>query len=486
MKKRISLGGRSRELDSRKTHEDIINCYREVNQDGEFQRITRAPGFKLNRAVGDGPIRGMYVAAGILYVVSGSEFYKVNVSPFGALSPVKVGDVSGQAGNCVINAIATDEPQVQALTSGTGYIWNESTDTFTEITDPDYDPDYGLASFNQRFWLNRPNSNEFFGSEILDGLDYDSLFFASAENNPDHLRNLQATNTEIVLFGSESTERWQDIQIAEGFPLRRVQGGTLDRGIGAQRSLAKWESTLFWLADDNTVRMLQGGRMTKISDIFMEKSINNYSQPSLAFGFFVDYSDYKCYCITFPSNNVTWCFDVLRGFWHKRRSTGFDGWRISNSVNLNGMVLLGDRDNGNIYTMDASLNTENGVETVAEWITPPETSNDIGYSVTLTELIADAGVGPITNVSPGTGQIENSPIKPYMSAFWSIDGGFSYNEFPQRHLGTRGDRAHRITWRTPLRVPLGKDLVYRFSSSGDWPFNIYSGHIQVRGGNVPG
>jgi hypothetical protein len=483
MRNRITLSGTSADLHSRRSREDLINCYLETDSKGAFVRITRAPAFRTLSEVGSGPIRGMYEAGGVVYVVSGTEFYRCTVSPFGALSAVLKGTVTGQNGNISMDSIGTDLPQVLILTNHVGYIYDESADTFTEITSVNFDPDYAVTSFNSRFWLNKPDSNEFFGSDILDGQTYNALFFASADNNPDSLRILKSLNTELLMFGATSIERWQDIGVATGFPLRRVQGGTINRGIAAAKSLAQWESTLFWLADDFTVRMLSGGEMRKVSDLALEQFISQYNSPTAAIGFFVDFPYYKAYCLTFPQNDVTWCYDVMRGIWHKRKSTDVDCWRVSCSVQASNITLLGDRFNGNIYAMDNTVYTEGGVTTPMVFITAPTTNNDAPVTYSYLEIVADMGVGTIGNVDE-IGQISNAPLDPMISCARSIDGGFTYRWLPDRSLGAVGSRMNKVIWRENIRVPRTNDLVHKFMASGNFPVNIYAAYTDGEAGRV--
>lgn len=484
MRKRIPLGGRSKSIPgSRRSHENVVNCYLETDNDGGFIRLTRTPGFRLLSPVGDGPIRGMLTAGNYVYVVSGNEFYRLNVSPFGAISAVLKGSVSGFSGQVSMAAIGTDLPQIMALTNNTGYIYDLNADTFTEITDVSFDPDYGVTSFNQRFWLNKPGSNEFFASDVLDGLNYDPLFFASAENNPDAIKIPQSLNTEVLLFGATSIERWQDIGVSTGFTLRRVQGGTIDRGIAAARSLAKWENTLFWLADDFTVRMFSGGQMTKISDLSFEDQVTHYSTPTNAFGFFIDYPHYKCYCITFPGNDVTWCYDVVRGNWHQRDSIDTDCWRIGASASYQNMVLLGDRFNGNVYLMDNTIYTEVGSEVPMTWVTPSSHEDMAPVVYNYLELVADVGIGGISNVT-AIGQILNEPVKPMIRCAVSRDGGFTYTWLSDRSMGSVGQRTKKIIWRNIGRFKRTDDPVFKFEVNGDFPVNIYSAFVDAEVGIV--
>ena len=483
MRKRITLSGTSADLKSRRSRENLINCYLEIDNKGSFFRITRAPAFRTLNTVGDGPIRGMYDAGDVIYVVSGTEFYRCTVSPFGALSAVLKGTITGQNGNITMASVGADFPQILVLTSGVGYIYKELDGSFTQITDVSFDPDYGVASFNSRFWLNRPDSNEFFGSEVEDGLNYDALFFASADKTSDVWKNVKALNTELLLFGSKSIERWQDINVSTGFPLRRVQGGTINRGIASAKSLAQWESTLFWLADDFTVRSLSEGGMSKISDLSLETQISQYNSPSAAIGFVVDYPFYKCYCLTFPQNDVTWCYDITRGAWHQRKSTDVDSWRISCSVQSSNITLLGDRFNGNIYAMDATVYEEGGVTTPATWVTASTHDDAAATTYSYLELVAEMGVGTISNVNE-IGQISNAPIEPAMSCARSTDGGFTYRWLSDRTFGAVGSRNNKMIWRDNIRVPRGNDLVHKFMVSGNFPFSIYECYVDAEQGLV--
>ena len=259
MRQRITLGGWQGDYQSRKARNTAINCYIEASDDGSFARIRKATGLNDFFTFGNGPVRGLHVANDVLYAVAGSEFWRIVITPVGAVAGEKKGDVAGFSGPIRISSIGTDEPQVMALTNTRGFIYKNSDDTFAGVTDLDFDPDFSVTSFNQRFWFNKPNSNEFFASDILDGFSYDPLFFASAENDSDPLEYVQALNTQLFLMGSRSIEAWQDTGASTGFPLRRITGATLNRGIGAQASVANFENSIFFLADDFTVRRVGVG-----------------------------------------------------------------------------------------------------------------------------------------------------------------------------------------------------------------------------------
>ena len=489
MRKPIPLGGQSRDYHSRLSREQVINAYIQINKDGSFKRISGTPGFTHSITLGTGPIRCTHIAAGVLYVVSGNEFYRVGVAANGGINATLKGEVAGFNGPCTMDSIGTDFPQVMALTNGRGFIYDTSTDLLTEVTDVDFTPDYSVASFNGRFWFNKPDSNEFFASDILDGFVYDPLFFASAENNPDKLAYILAVGTELVLMGTQSIERWQDIGITTGFYMRRITGGTISRGVGARASVVQWENTVFWLADDFTVRMLSGGQMQKISDLALDLDVQSYNFPERAYGKFIDSPYYKCYCITFPGNDVEWCYDVMTGAWHQRDSIGVDGWRISDCAIIFNQVYLGDKLNGNLYIMERDVYTENGSTMAMTVRTPPIGNFEAPITVSRLELIADAGVGLISNQVPGLtnntgGPIySNEPIKPKIG-LKVLKNGKNPKIKADRSLGRIGDDGHKIIWRALGRVRRTDSMMFEFTITDPVERNLYKAEIDTEVGVV--
>lgn len=477
MRKRIDLGGEIKDFDSRQSREDVINAYLETDKDGRFSRLVGTPGFVDFITLGDGPLRGMYVASDVLYVVSGDGFYKVIVTPVGSVQAELKGTVAGFSGAVRLSSVGTDLPEVMALTNARGFVYKNVDDSFAEVTDLDFDPDFSVTSFNQRFWFNKPNSNEFFASDILDGFTYDSLFFASAENNPDKISYVQAMNTGIYLFGSSTVEHWQDTQRGD-FSLRRVTGATLDRGIGARASLVRWENTLFYLADDFTIRTLGAGSKGLISGLSFAEDVALYSFPERAEGFFVDSPRYKAYCLSFPTEGVTWCYDVLRDMWHKRESKDVEGWRINTASLIFDKVILGDKLNGNLYSLDENEYTEAGVTMKTVWTTPPVRVDEASFTVSRLEIFAEVGVGLIGNVDPVSG-IEPEPLDPKIGLRISRDGGNNWISKSNKSLGRIGDFKNKIIWRDIGRIRRGQNLVFEFTISDDVKREIYAGYIDA-------
>lgn len=484
MRKKVPLGSSANNIHSRRSREEVINCYFESTDDGEFKRIGRAPLFEFLSTVGSGPIRGFCKAAGALYLVSGSEFYKVQVSPFGGISSTLKGSVFGNSGLVSMAAIGTDQPQVIAITNNAGFLYDDTTGLLAQITDPNFTPDYSVVGFNQRFYLNKPNSNEFFCSDVYPGgATYNAINFASAENITDLNVAVTASNTVVLVMGESSVQGFQDIGISTGFPLRPIEGGTFQRGCASAQSVITVENVTMWLADDYTVRMLAGGQMMKISDLAFDQEVLTYNFPNYAFAQYIDYPYYKAYCLTFPGNNVTWCYDVGERKWHKRDSKNVDGWRIQTSILFNNMTILGDRFNGKLYKMDSKVFSEAGQNVDLVIRIPPVFSDEANVNLLACELVCDMGTGLIGNVD-SLGIVKNQPIEPKIALRISREGGYNYTSYSFRSLGRIGQYMNKVIWRLLGFIPRTNECVLEFTVNDPVDFNAYALYIDLEPGIV--
>jgi hypothetical protein len=159
----------------------MVNLYPEVIQEGgkEPAYLQRCPGYTLVATVGTGPIRGLWQLKDYLYVVSGSELYRLSTS----YAATKLGDVTG-SGQVSITDNGT---QIFIACNPDGFIYNTETLVFAQITDPDFPGAVTVGYLDGYFVFNEPNSQRVWVTQLLDGLSIDPLDFASAEGSPDGL-----------------------------------------------------------------------------------------------------------------------------------------------------------------------------------------------------------------------------------------------------------------------------------------------------------
>ena len=221
----------------------LMNLYPEATPEGGKTSgfLTRCPGYKYVSDVGSGPIRGLWTFGGFLYVVSGVELYKVD----GDWVATLLGTVSGSGPV----SMSDNGDQLFVACNPRSYTYSVASNTFAEITDPDFPGAVTVGFINGYFVFNEPNSQKVWITSYQDGASVDPLEFSYTDANPDNLLSLIVNRNEIWMFGTTSTEVWYysgDID----FPLARIQGAFNEIGCAAPYSVAKLDNTVFWLGSD--------------------------------------------------------------------------------------------------------------------------------------------------------------------------------------------------------------------------------------------
>ena len=122
--------------------------------------LNRAPGLRLLATVGTGPIRGLWAYGGYGYVVSGGELYKLDTA-YGA---TLLGSVSGSGPV----SMADNGFQLFVACNPDGYIYDDTTNLFGQITDIDYAGAVAVGYLDGYFVFNQPNSQIFSPTQLGD------------------------------------------------------------------------------------------------------------------------------------------------------------------------------------------------------------------------------------------------------------------------------------------------------------------------------
>ena len=343
-----------------------VNLYAEVIPEGgkEPAYLQRCPGLTRVITVGSGPIRGLYSLYNILYVVSGTEFYKVSAS----YVATKIGDVTGTGPV----SMADNGTQIFVACNPDSYIYNTDTLAFAQITDEDFPGAVTVGYLDGYFVFNEPDSQRVWVTQLLDGLSIDPLDFASAEGSPDGLVSLIIDHREAWLFGTNSVEVWYNSGEAD-FPLSRIQGAYNEIGCIAPYSVAKMDNSVFWLGADargqGIVYRAQGYQGVRISTHAVEYAIQQYADLSDATGYTYQQDGHTFYVLNFTGADTTWVYDAATGAWHERagfRNGDFTRHRGNNHARFNGQPHVGDYQSGKIYTFSLDVYADDGA--VQKWL----------------------------------------------------------------------------------------------------------------------
>jgi hypothetical protein len=507
----------------------MVNLFPEVIPEGgkEAAFLNRAPGLNFLQTVGTGPIRGLWAHqtnGSDFFVVSGNGFYKLTGLN---ATPTLLGAVAGTGPV----SIADNGTQLFIAANGPSYIYNEVTNVFAQITDPDFAGAVTVAYLDGYFVFNQPNSQIIWVTQLLDGTSVDPLDFASAEGSPDGVVGLIADHRELWVFGTDSVEVWYDSGAAD-FPLQRIQGAFNEIGCVSAYTIAKMDNGLFWLGTDargqGIVYRANGYTGVRISTHAIEYAIAQYGNISDAIAYTYQQEGHAFYVLTFPSGNATWVYDVATQAWHER--AGFDNGefmrhRSNCQCNFGGNIIVGDFENGNIYTFDLDVYADNGdiQKWLRSWRALPTGQNNLkrtaqhslqldcetGVGLNLypaydsenidtesgldlvaeyvqTFLATQSGDTLTTEAGDGfepLGQYELSDedingynlvtnsypaapgYNPQVMLRWSDDGGHTYSNEHWSSIGKIGAYGHRTFWRRLGMTLKLRDRVYELSGT---------------------
>jgi hypothetical protein len=440
----------------------MVNLFPEIIPEGgkEPGFLNRAPGLKFQQAIGTGPIRALWAHqtnGSDFYVVSGTEFYKVTGL---TATPTLLGTVSGTGPV----SIADNGTQIFLACNGPSYIYNEVTNVFAQITDPDFPGAVTVGYLDGYFVFNEPNSQKIWVTQLLDGTSVDPLDFASAEGSPDGLVAVNVDHREAWLFGTDSIEVWYDAGLAD-FPLTRIQGAFNEIGCVAAFSIAKLDNGLFWLGTDargqGIVYRANGYTGVRVSTHAIEYAIAQYGNISDAVAYTYQQEGHAFYVLTFPSANATWVYDVSTQAWHERAgwntATGqFTRHRSNCQCNFGGNTVVGDYENGNIYTFDLDVYSDNGgiQKWLRSWRALPTGQNNLKRTAQHSlQLDCESGTGLVT----GQGS------DPEIMLRFSDDGGHTWSNEHLSKMGKIGEYYRRVFWRRLGMTLKLRDRVYEVS-----------------------
>jgi len=406
-------------------------------------------------------------------------------------------------------SIADNGTQVFFACNGPSYIFNKSTQTFKQITDPDFPGAVTVGYLDGYFVFNEPNSQRIWVTALLDGSSVDPLDFASAEGSPDGLVAVNVDHREAWLFGTDSVEVWYDVGGTD-FPLQRIQGAFNEIGCVAAFSIAKLDNSLYWLGTDargqGIVYKANGYTGQRVSTHAIEYAIAQYGNISDALAYTYQQEGHGFYVLTFPSANATWVYDAATQAWHERAGLvngQFTRHRSNCQCNFGGNTVVGDFENGNIYTFDLDVYADNGQEQkwLRSWRALPTGQNNLKRTAHHSlQLDAETGVGlngltigenvyltteagnPLITennefILSSIGAIPTQP--PQAMLRWSDDGGHTWSNEHWTSMGRIGEYGHRTIWRRLGMTLKLRDRVYEVSGTDPVKIAIVGAELQA-------
>jgi hypothetical protein len=324
------------------------------------------------------------------------------------------------------------------------------------------------------FVYNNPDTQQFGASYVLSPISA-ALSFSSKDGAPDDLVTLIVDHREIYLLGETSSEVWVD-QGTSPFPFARIPGTSTQHGIAAAFSVARLGNSFAYLAKNNrgTAQIVQmnGYVPQRISTHAVENSLTGQT-VSDAVAWTYQLEGHEVYVISFPSIQLTWCYDIASGMWHKWLYTNnlgqYERCRGNCAAVFQGYVLVGDYSNGKIYHLDKNVYTDDG-QYVKRLRRAPHLVTDFQrqYFDEL-QIQFQPGIG----TSTGTGEDPQAMLR------WSNDGGSTWSNEHWTSIGRIGKYLNRAIWR---RLGMARDRIFEVVVSDPVKCVIVSANLKATEG----
>ena len=447
----------------------LVNFFTEKQPQGAKSQtpLFAAPGMSAFSIAGVGPIRpnGSWVKQDVAFVVSGSELYQVNQN-----STVQLVGTGIDGGNGAVS-MSDNGNQLCIVTGTSGYIYDTTTSTFTQITSAAFYPAKTVSFFDGYFVFDRDGTNEFFISALYDGLTYNGLDFASAETQPDFVTGTIQNLQLLFIICQAHIELWYDAGAAD-FPFQRYTGAGITYGCTSPATIIKQDGAIFFLGSDHIMYRLQSTVPIRISTHPIEHIIAQAPDITTAYSFSYTLEGHKFIVLTLPSLHRTLVFDISTGKWHERESWDANNnslgiWRASTAFRAYANIYFGDAVNGNVNLCDWTTYTELGNTIRGLAYSIPYHQDRKNLFVSRFELDIQAGVG----LTSGQGS------DPQIMLGWSVDGARTFKTLqPWRSMGQVGEYLKRLRW---LRMGKGRQFVFVISCTDPVPRVIIAAHADI-------
>lgn len=406
----------------------LINCMavtRQTHGSKPQTQVWATAGLKdFVTLAGASDIRGVLEVDGVGYVVAGPLLY--TVTPSG--TPTLIGAVSGTGAVKMDRNRRQPSPDIVIVSDGLVYICNGT--TLTHSVDTDLPPPNGVVVIDG-YAVYTIADGRILASAIDEAGNIDPLSVAREDTNPDGNVGISKRGKDVVIFGTRSVGFWHDVGDTP-FPLTPI--AAID-GVGCMSgaSIVTADQTLFWVANDGTVRRLNGYAADIVSSDDVAEAIASSSDRANIQAF--SWVDRGNTLIEFSCVDWTYVLNTKTGRWHEQKSYGAQRWRAAWYMNLGGRHIVGDYAAGKLYEIDPATYTDAGEPLVMEMHTG---TDPFSGGMTIDSIWAEAVTGVGLTSTP------DHLADPEMMIAVSKDYGRTWPIERRARLGKIGEYTTRV------------------------------------------
>lgn len=290
---------------------------------------------------------------------------------------------------------------------------------------------------------------------------FNSLDVGTLSGGAGNVVSLIVAHRNIVIVKDNTAEFWYDTGSPD-FVYGPAPGIIVEHGIAAKYSLCSYDGSAFWLGRDKAGNVIvfqcQPYDAKRISTHAIENEWSGYPTVTDAVGFIYQNEGHAFYCLSFPTADKTWVFDLATRDWHERAWIDQNGqehrMRAGLGCNAFGQNVVGDWETGALYLFDPKTANDNG-QPIKRLRSFPHMLSD-GDRVMYRQFIAelDAGNAPALMTTQ----------EPLVSLRWSDNRGHSWGSPVTNGMGATGQYIRCIQWQ---RLGYARDRVFELSWSTD-------------------
>lgn len=292
--------------------------------------------------------------------------------------------------------------------------------------------------------LDRTDSTVYQSDKYSSLITGDAFFQRSAES--DRWVAIARHEREVWVFGERTTEVWAN---DGGFPLAfaAIPAGRIAHGIAAPWSKCSVGGALLWLSQTaqgtGEVVLAAGLQARVVSDYSFAQKVQKYSRIDDAIGWAYQTDSHTWYVLEFPTERVTWAYDLTTKVWAERGEWDsaqgrYTEWRPRYHVYAFGKHLCLHGSTGDVLELDDATRTHasgNPIRLYRE--APPLFSERKMVFYPQIEVHVETGLG----TSTGQG------VNPQMELLTSPNGGKTWRSQGTRSAGKQGEYGANLIWR---------------------------------------
>lgn len=391
----------------------VVNMFAEEAPTEETGVILQSrPGLSdRGQNMGSGPISALFKRDGVL----GSSLYGISANTLYSGSTA-IGVVDGRA------PFSLDGYEDKLFVAGGASLWGYDGATLTQVAFPDGASVTKCLVGGSRLIALRADTEKFYWSDVLSST-IDGLSFATAENQPDRLRDALFMDDVLILFGAETVEFWPNTGDAN-LPFQPLEGRVFERGIKATGCATKFGATFAWVTDTNQVCLSDPDQI--ISKPGLEALIEASSAVLLQ-TFYLEGTEFLWLRI----DTGDWVFSNRSKLWSQFSSYGLPNWRAQCFAG----GVFGSSIDGVTMAWGAGYVDMGGV--LERCFRAGFALNSGGAAINNVVLRTNVG---------GTAFLTGTYASPTIEMARSLDAGRTWGRWRPALLGEQGNYRQKVQW----------------------------------------